>query len=479
MPEKKTFFISRAGPDKRWAELIASVVRDAGHEPFFEDEHFEPGQSIPHNMMRGAEADCIIAVWSPAYFESEHCVAELNAALMKSPLGLQGNLIPLRVAPVELPAFVAQHAFVDLVGVDDDAARQRILATLLKHGQLDATKLSLVGGTRCAVDRANRNRMAMIEKVRTIWIDGYLRHSLFDEGRMMLGMSERPDAVARPFDVLVKCPDQGERPLPRGTRVVDVFDTTDRSLLILAAPGSGKTTLLLELARDLLSRATNAPTHPIPVVFPLSTWAESRKPLAEWLQDELNLRYDVPRVIAQEWVATDCVLPLLDGLDEVTSNSRDKCVEAINEFRQSHGFLPLVVVSRTASHESLEKPLRLHGAIALERVTREQASAYLDDLGVTGENVLASLREDPSLWELLDTPLMLNIAALIDASESRATSTKASTSAAKSRATLRLIREHDAHAPGSRPAIPRGPHDSLAELVGPPDGESQPVCVLS
>ena len=25
MPEKKTFFISRAGPDKRWAELIASV----------------------------------------------------------------------------------------------------------------------------------------------------------------------------------------------------------------------------------------------------------------------------------------------------------------------------------------------------------------------------------------------------------------------------------------------------------------------
>jgi hypothetical protein len=33
MAEKRVFFISRAGADKRWAELIASVVRDAGHEP--------------------------------------------------------------------------------------------------------------------------------------------------------------------------------------------------------------------------------------------------------------------------------------------------------------------------------------------------------------------------------------------------------------------------------------------------------------
>ena len=40
MPEKRIFFISRAGPDKRWAELIASVVRDAGHEAFFQDEDF-------------------------------------------------------------------------------------------------------------------------------------------------------------------------------------------------------------------------------------------------------------------------------------------------------------------------------------------------------------------------------------------------------------------------------------------------------
>jgi TIR domain len=130
MPDKKTFFISRAGADKRWGELIASVVRDAGHEPFFEDEYFQVGQSIPYNMNRGAEADCTVAVWSPAYFECEHCVAELSAAVMQSPLGLRGRFIPIRVAPVEIPPLYAKLAYLDLVGIDDDAARQRILAAV-------------------------------------------------------------------------------------------------------------------------------------------------------------------------------------------------------------------------------------------------------------------------------------------------------------------------------------------------------------
>src|SRR5262249_22497196 len=160
------------------------------------------------------------------------------------------------------------------------------------------------------------NRSAMIEKVRTIWITGFLQQSLFNEVRILLGLSEWPDDVARPLDLLVKRPDERERPLPPGTQVIEVFDAVDRALLILGAPGLGTTTLLRELARDRLRTADHDPSHSIPVVFPLSTWAQSRKPLTEWLADELNLRYDVPRKIAEEWVASDQILPLLDGLDE-------------------------------------------------------------------------------------------------------------------------------------------------------------------
>ena len=112
-----------------------------------------------------------------------------------------------------------------------------------------------------------RNRSRMLEKVRKIWITGFLERSLSHETRILLGLSERLDAVARPMDLLVQRPDQGERPLPPGTPIVKVFDAMEQ-LLILGAPGSGKTTLLLELARDLLDRAARRPDAPDPRRLP-------------------------------------------------------------------------------------------------------------------------------------------------------------------------------------------------------------------
>ncbi len=38
MSEKRSFFISRAGPDERWADVIASVIRDVGHEAVDEED---------------------------------------------------------------------------------------------------------------------------------------------------------------------------------------------------------------------------------------------------------------------------------------------------------------------------------------------------------------------------------------------------------------------------------------------------------
>ena len=103
-----------------------------------------------------------------------------------------------------------------------------------------------------------------------------------------------------------------------GVSVSAVFDQTAKALLILGGPGAGKTTLLLELARDLLDQAKQDLEHPLPVVFNLSSWAARPRPLAEWLVDELRERYVVPRKLGQAWVEGDLILPLLDGLDEVT-----------------------------------------------------------------------------------------------------------------------------------------------------------------
>jgi Domain of unknown function (DUF4062)/NACHT domain len=200
------------------------------------------------------------------------------------------------------------------------------------------------GDTRRS-DPASRHRRAMIEKVWAIWVTGVLQPSLPQDILVDLGLTERPAMVARALDLLVQ-PDLADRVQAPGTPLIDVFDRLDRALLILGAPGAGKTTLLLQLARDLLQRAAQDPEQPIPVVFPLSSWAAQRRPLGDGLVDELQQRYDVPRTIGQAWVDADQVLPLLDGLDEVQFEHRAACANAINIFRQDHGLLPLAVCSR-------------------------------------------------------------------------------------------------------------------------------------
>ena len=66
-----------------------------------------------------------------------------------------------------------------------------------------------------------RNRQAMLDKVHTIWIRGFLEHSLAHEERLTLGLTATPDAVERPMDILVQRPGQAERPLPPGDPIIN------------------------------------------------------------------------------------------------------------------------------------------------------------------------------------------------------------------------------------------------------------------
>jgi len=118
----------------------------------------------------------------------------------------------------------------------------------------------------------------------------------------------------------------------------------------------------------------------MPVVFNLASWARHRS-LDAWLVEELRERYDIPVGVAQRWVRAEQVVPLLDGLDEVKQEHRYGCVEAINSFRQKHGFLPLLVCSRTADYLELTARLRLHGAVQIQPLARSQVTEYLRQAG--------------------------------------------------------------------------------------------------
>ncbi len=268
-------------------------------------------------------------------------------------------------------------------------------------------------GKRRSGDRSRRNRIAMIEKVRQIWITDLLNRSHYAEALIGLELVERPIAVERRMDDLVQRSDREDQPLPLGMRLIDMYDTVDRALLILGAPGAGKTTQLLELTRHLLDRAAEDDEHPIPVVFPLSTWGEQQRPVEEWLVDELSQRYLVPREVGQAWVQDDQVLPLLDGLDEVRDRHRAACVEAINSFRQHHGLLPMVVCRRSTDYEAVERKLLLQSAVVIQPLSAQRVETYLQQGGQKLAALRQALQTDPTLWELLDTPLMLQVMILI------------------------------------------------------------------
>jgi len=268
----------------------------------------------------------------------------------------------------------------------------------------------ITGGTD--EHRAQRDRRAMLKLVKSFWVKGVLEQSLHGEALLELGLEARADAIDdQPWDLLLQTPGQPNRALPHGTKITNVFDEMNQSLLILGEPGSGKTTTLLELTRDTIGRAETDPTQPIPVVFNLSSWADKRQSLEKWLIDELNSKYNIPKKIGRRWVEDADLLLLFDGLDEVRIEYRDECVKAINSFRQDH-LMPLVVCSRIADYETLTTRLKLQGAVLIQPLTAEQIQAYLQGSGTELLAFTEILRHDSALQELAQSPLMLSIMTL-------------------------------------------------------------------
>ncbi len=269
-------------------------------------------------------------------------------------VGPLGNAIelPRALKPFAIPLFLSVAFVLSLIAVYQYFTQER----------KEQTALPLSG----------QNRQRLIAKVRTFWITGFLEQSLHGAALIALGLQSQPDVLANPWRLVLQQADQSTHLLAAGTHITQVFDEELGELLILGEPGAGKTTLLLELARDLLSRAERDESLPVPLVFPLSSWAVKRQPLADWLVEEMNTKYQVPRQLGRSWVNTDQVLLLLDGLDEVDSTYRAACVDAINTYRSEHGLMPLVVCSRSADYLELKKRLLLQSAVTVQPLTEKQ-----------------------------------------------------------------------------------------------------------
>jgi eukaryotic-like serine/threonine-protein kinase len=258
----------------------------------------------------------------------------------------------------------------------------------------------------------DQNRVRMLSRLRYRY-DEQWEQSLEGAGLLTLGLVSKPDAVLHHTGLLFLSPQQPERSLPPGTPIAQMYDQAGQDLLILGEPGAGKSTLLLDLARQLVERAEQDAAQPLPVIFPLATWAVKRQPLTDWLSEQLTQLYDVPRRLSHSWVQTDQLLLLLDGFDEVPQEARVACIQAIAAYREEH-LVPIVVCSRRTEFEEIPRQQRLvmQSAVVVQPLTQEQVGAYLLQGGEAFSALRTVLHSNPVLAELVTTPLMLNILTL-------------------------------------------------------------------
>jgi hypothetical protein len=137
---------------------------------------------------------------------------------------------------------------------------------------------------------------------------------------------------------------------------------------------------------------------------------EKQMALSDWLIDELQNKYRVPRQIAQEWIEEDKLIILLDGLDETDEEARVSCVKAINAYLSAA--IRVVVASRQAEYFSQATRVELQLAVVIQPLTAKQIHTYITSTGQKLDGIAKALQEDTELREMVKTPLMLAVIAL-------------------------------------------------------------------
>ena len=143
------FFISYTGADRAWAEWIGWVLEEADHSVRIQAWDFRPGSNFVVEMHKAAaDAERTIAVLSPAYLDSVFGMAEWAAAFAKDPIGEKGTLLPVIIRKVDLDGLLATVVHIELIGMDEAAAREKLLAGLVRGRGKPMEKPAFPGGRR-------------------------------------------------------------------------------------------------------------------------------------------------------------------------------------------------------------------------------------------------------------------------------------------------------------------------------------------
>ena len=123
------FFISYTKADERWAEWIAWQLEQAGHEVKLMAWDFRPGTDFVAEMHKALqECERTVMVLSPAYLQSAFCLPEWTNTFANDSTGQLKKLLPVRVADCNPDGLLKARVYIDLVGLSEAVAKEKLLA---------------------------------------------------------------------------------------------------------------------------------------------------------------------------------------------------------------------------------------------------------------------------------------------------------------------------------------------------------------
>jgi hypothetical protein len=164
---QRDFFISYTSSDAEWAKWIAWELSRAGFTYAMQETDFPPGSRFMNEMQHWLQSvKHILAVVSPAYFQSDFASLEMRSGVVIDPLGYRRFVIPVRITHCELPNLFSDIVFIDFVGKNQDEQRRSLIAGVRasmvgnsSDERIVKTRPEWPGGTISIMNSSNKNEV--------------------------------------------------------------------------------------------------------------------------------------------------------------------------------------------------------------------------------------------------------------------------------------------------------------------------------
>ncbi|MEU6548501.1 FxSxx-COOH system tetratricopeptide repeat protein [Streptomyces sp. NPDC046859] len=145
-PGRPWLFVSHAGADLAWAEWVAWQLQDAGYDVELDSWHWGAGDNVIVRMDEALAGRRMVALFSAAYFDRRRWTTEEWTAVIAG----RDQLIPVRLDDAAAPPMLRALKATALYGMDEEAARQVLLAAVAGPVGAPETKPGFPGGEQGA-----------------------------------------------------------------------------------------------------------------------------------------------------------------------------------------------------------------------------------------------------------------------------------------------------------------------------------------